>query len=71
MICNADFQDMLDKHIKSGADITLMYFDNSDDSTNCDYDGVYLKQMKTIKFLICAILKENIVQIRRAWMLIS
>ena len=31
VICNADFQDMLDKHIKSGADITLMYFDNSDD----------------------------------------
>lgn len=43
VIFNVDFQDMLDKHIKSGADMTLMYFDNSDDATNCDYDGVYLK----------------------------
>ena len=51
MICNADFQDMLDKHIKSGADITLMYFDNSDDSTNCDYDGVYLKTDEDDKVL--------------------
>ena len=51
VICNADFQDMLDKHIKSGADITLMYFDNSDDSTNCDYDGVYLKTDEDDKVL--------------------
>jgi glucose-1-phosphate adenylyltransferase len=34
---------MLDKHIKSGADISIMYFDNTDNATNCDYDGVYLK----------------------------
>lgn len=43
VVFNADFNDMLDKHVKSGADITLMYFDNSDDKTNCDFDGVYMK----------------------------
>lgn len=43
VIFNSDFNDMLEKHIDSGADISMMYFDNSDDATNCDYDGVYLK----------------------------
>ena len=62
---------MLDKHIKSGADITLMYFDNSDDSTNCDYDGVYLKTDEDDKILDMCYSEGNIVQIRRAWMLIS
>lgn len=43
VVFNADFKDMLDKHIKSGADITLMYFDNGGDKTNVDQDGVYMK----------------------------
>ena len=42
MVFNADFNDMLDKHIKSGADITMMYFDNTNDPTNVDQDGVYM-----------------------------
>lgn len=29
----------------------MMYFDNSDDSTNCDYDGVYLKTDEDDKVL--------------------
>ena len=42
VVFNADFNDMLDKHIKSGADISLMYFDNTNDTTNVDQDGVYM-----------------------------
>ncbi|MDD4371193.1 MAG: glucose-1-phosphate adenylyltransferase subunit GlgD [Anaerostipes sp.] len=49
VIFNSDFNEMLDKHIESGADISLMYFDNSDDATNCDYDGVYLQTDETEK----------------------
>ncbi len=63
---------MLDKHIKSGADITLMYFDNSDDSTNCDYDGVYLKTDEDDKVLdMCYSEGKHRLEIRRHGMLIS
>ena len=51
MIYTADYNTFLQSHIESGADITLMYFDNSDDSTNCDYDGVYLKTDEDDKVL--------------------
>ncbi|MGN0416740.1 glucose-1-phosphate adenylyltransferase subunit GlgD [Anaerostipes faecalis] len=43
VVFNADFNDMLDKHIKSDADISVMYFDIDGDETNVDYDGVYMK----------------------------
>ena len=51
MVYTADYNTFLQTHIESGADITLMYFDNSDDSTNCDYDGVYLKTDEDDKVL--------------------
>lgn len=43
VVFNADFNDMLDKHIKSDADITVMYYDVTGDETNVDFDGVYMK----------------------------
>ena len=71
MIFNSDFNDMLEKHIDSGADISMMYFDNSDDATNCDYDGVYLKPDESGRITdMCYCGDKAPLRARRAWMCI-